>query len=1255
MGTRTRFSHDRAGRRGGRSRGRESGMTARVVWIVVVAALLATPCAGSNDLRALDSDRNESIVELVTDDYLLREVVHGDELFSSLDVPGYGVTVDPGLPRVPIKGALIGVPFGAEIRFEVVSVESERLGTRPVEPAPAERVERNGGFSTPIAEYAPDPSFYSGGGTYPDNIARIGFDGTLRNQRVVQVLFFPFQYSPRSGDLTVHRRIVVRVSWDDARAPASMIPVVADEGAWEGLYAGTIVNNAAARDFRYRPEPRRAHLKTDLMRFDEAYKLTVSETGVHRLDFTDLAAEGLSAGLDIDEIGVYQRSYDPDGQDPFVETPTAIDVVDTDSDGIFDGDDYVLFYARSFEDQYLKKGYEDRYGNVSVYWFGWEGEVALRMESRTGWHDAAGLEPPVSFRDTLRFEEDVYYDSTPTSDFVDFYTWTQYNSNNDDYDLPFTIYDIRSSGDVHFRARCQGAEGGLHETEFLVVNGLSQENAIGTFAFSGVSDSMNEHIYYAPSAVPASYFTDGANEIRAIGDRSGANVDWIEFDYSRGYASRSDRLAFTNGGEEGLSEFRVWSFSNDDIRLYDVTDPELPILIELGEENVVPESRGFALVVQDSVTSFTRYEATASGGYLSATIERREPVNLFAQEADLVIISYDGFASAVDPLVDHRRDEGHVVVSAKLTEVYDEFGGGMASPEAIRDYLNYGFDEWARQPKFALLVGDASEDTRGVLSVSSPNYMPTYIEISRSDEDLAASDEWYVCFEESSPYLPQMFIGRLPVGGTSQLADDIAKIITYENYAPDQDWRNNLLFLADDEWSYVTLSSPYSKKSYEFRFTEVCTTLALQTASSPAAIDTTILAMWRYTDPYHGGTTSGDQYYANQTMLWVRENVTPDLLDMLGEGAAIFNFQGHGNKSLLTHENVLRATDLAGIDNAGKPFIFIGFSCQLSRFHYWSEGTVGDCIVERMLHTSSTGGAVASYASSATELLTYNALYNEKVFDAFFAEPTPSGDPSEYRWPRWALGGVFGKATVDYVTDSIYPIAARTFIFFGDPLMHLETSPPGVDVTVDGEPYIDGDYLGATAPGEEALFVFDIIDEVEIDPETITLVETDVGEIAPTEYTVEAIGDVGASLSRWYRLTYEAPIREALYDIRLTATDMNGSTGRLTLHVAAGEYTPPVAISKVANHPNPFTSSTRIIYNLNQDGAEVTIQIFTVGGRLIRELHATGRLNYNEVFWDGADGQGDAVANGVYLYVIEVRGIEGSETTWQVGRMAKTR
>jgi hypothetical protein len=79
-------------------------------------------------------------------------------------------------------------------------------------------------------------------------------------------------------------------------------------------------------------------------------------------------------------------------------------------------------------------------------------------------------------------------------------------------------------------------------------------------------------------------------------------------------------------------------------------------------------------------------------------------------------------------------------------------------------------------------------------------------------------------------------------------------------------------------------------------------------------------------------------------------------------------------------------------------------------------------------------------------------------------------------------------------------------------------------------------------------------------------------------------------------------------------------------------------IRNVANSPNPFpegdTEGTYILFQLPVD-AEVGVDVFTVGGRLVRRIdgfHAPAGAN--QVYWDGHDHEGDELANGVYLYRI---------------------
>src|SRR5438477_10014777 len=65
-------------------------------------------------------------------------------------------------------------------------------------------------------------------------------------------------------------------------------------------------------------------------------------------------------------------------------------------------------------------------------------------------------------------------------------------------------------------------------------------------------------------------------------------------------------------------------------------------------------------------------------------------------------------------------------------------------------------------------------------------------------------------------------------------------------------------------------------------------------------------------------------------------NVTPVLFDHLGEGRAWWNFEGHANPYVLTHEDLYRnlgfSDDQIYFTNTDKPFLFSAFSCHPNAF-----------------------------------------------------------------------------------------------------------------------------------------------------------------------------------------------------------------------------------------------------------------------------------------------------------------------------------
>lgn len=89
---------------------------------------------------------------------------------------------------------------------------------------------------------------------------------------------------------------------------------------------------------------------------------------------------------------------------------------------------------------------------------------------------------------------------------------------------------------------------------------------------------------------------------------------------------------------------------------------------------------------------------------------------------------------------------------------------------------------------------------------------------------------------------------------------------------------------------------------------------------------------------------------------------------------------------------------------------------------------------------------------------------------------------------------------------------------------------------------------------------------------------------------------------------------------------------------------------EVYNYPNPFANETYFTFRLSQIPDEVKIRIYTVAGRLIKEItKKASELNYdlNKVFWDGKDEDGDTIANGTYLYKMIMKDADKVESVTQ--------
>jgi len=92
---------------------------------------------------------------------------------------------------------------------------------------------------------------------------------------------------------------------------------------------------------------------------------------------------------------------------------------------------------------------------------------------------------------------------------------------------------------------------------------------------------------------------------------------------------------------------------------------------------------------------------------------------------------------------------------------------------------------------------------------------------------------------------------------------------------------------------------------------------------------------------------------------------------------------------------------------------------------------------------------------------------------------------------------------------------------------------------------------------------------------------------------------------------------------------MNNMPGK---YIQAGSM---VILFDVFNMPNPLRDSTNFVFQLSSR-ADVRLRVYTVSGVEIWDAGLAGEEGFNSIWWDGRDWAGDRVANGTYLYVLEV-------------------
>jgi hypothetical protein len=130
-------------------------------------------------------------------------------------------------------------------------------------------------------------------------------------------------------------------------------------------------------------------------------------------------------------------------------------------------------------------------------------------------------------------------------------------------------------------------------------------------------------------------------------------------------------------------------------------------------------------------------------------------------------------------------------------------------------------------------------------------------------------------------------------------------------------------------------------------------------------------------------------------------------------------------------------------------------------------------------------------------------------------------------------------------------------------------------------------------------------------------------------------------------VNYAPSLQPGDHKFRYVATDISGNFADSILNVVLVDS--KLRINDIANYPNPMQTQTNFMFMLSgqSNPASCIVKIYTVAGRLIKEINANANIGYNSISWDGKDNDGDYIANGVYLYKFVIQGDSQTETATQ--------
>ncbi len=472
------------------------------------------------------------------------------------------------------------------------------------------------------------------------------------------------------------------------------------------------------------------------------------------------------------------------------------------SDGVFNTTDYLEFPAlKNYTGKHrtITTGtqeyneYLNRYTDSTMYWLTFGVTNGLRMSSNpVVAQTAETLRAYTDFRhlESNSFVQfaggDIVMQQNPLWTSHDMWGWG-FVAANGNLSQPFSVSDVATNGDSA-RAYAKFVSWGAN----VDVNAHSVSVRINSGNDLGVTTIHRYGEAVVSGAEPVSVLVNGNNTVGVYSKPTSATTvnwiipDWLEVEYPRQLKAINDSLLFDfrNLTLRTVRSVQISNFSSQDIAIYKIK----PVIEKINNISF-SVSAPYTVTFADTVGPQEQYIAITNARLLTPVIKKvKQFANISADkhQTDYLVVTHGKFISEAEQ---YRQ---YVAATKRMTtrlidveDIFDEFGYGYPTAEAMRDYFKSTTTWNSPIPSFLFLLGDASYDYKFVYgNTKAQNYVPSF--------GYPVSDPMLVTYDSLSN-IPQMYVGRLPVNTVGEVTQYLHRVQTYTT-TQNSEWNKRYLF-----------------------------------------------------------------------------------------------------------------------------------------------------------------------------------------------------------------------------------------------------------------------------------------------------------------------------------------------------------------------------------------------------------------------------------------------------------------------------